>query len=192
MFKLNNEDWQYPLYTQFRLSNSYNFPPEVQISFERRNDSVSVTIWILNFGLTLKQAKSFIWISQVISPIFYNVPFHCCWDCAENFKLFRHLWIFLPKFGCCRVCFSFDVLEAFGDFSCSFLMCSLWMSKTFKNHKGEGKNFCNTIWPFPHTYLNYIFFRIYLNKRKFSFRSQNLLGHVLPACSSNWQKMHCL
>ena len=93
----------------------------------------------------------------MISPIFYNVPLYCCWDGEEGLNLFRHWRISLPKLGCCRIYFSFDVLEAIGNFSYSFLMCSLWMPKTFQDLKGEGKYFCN-IWPFPHPY-RYIFVR---------------------------------
>ena len=113
----------------------------------------------------------------VIPLIFSNVPLYCCWDCAENFNFSWHWRIPLPKLGCCRLYFAFDVLEAFGDFSYSFFMCSLWMPKTFQDLKGEGEYFCTA-------YLK-LFFRIYFNKRTFSFRSQNLLGHVLPACFSN-------
>ena len=142
------------------------------------------TCLVLNFEAASSKKASFKYLKTVIPLIFFNVPFYCCWDCAENFNFSWHWRIPLPKLGCCRLYFAFDVLEAFGDFSYSFFMCSLWMPKTFQDLKGEGEYFCTA-------YLK-LFFRIYFNKRTFSFRSQNLLGHILPACSSNWPKMHCL
>ena len=53
VFNLNNEDWQYPSYTQFRLTSSYHFPLDSKDDF-RRNDT---EFWLnrVNLSWTLKQ-----------------------------------------------------------------------------------------------------------------------------------------